>query len=619
MLIKHKLMANTAILAIAMIFMLFLLNFTIGSLEGDLGIERGIGDIKSGVLELRRNEKDFIARDDLKYLDKYNKKMGEITKVIDDLTIAFEKTNQSTNDIDKLRKVLIDYSSRFKIVVEVQQRIGLNPQDGLYGELRTSVHDVEELLGTSNYQLLSNMLQLRRNEKDFMLRLDEKYINRWQKNATDFVQDIKSSELPSSTKTQLVDLLSAYQSSFENLFKARQEIGLNANSGVLGDMRTTVHQVDKIIENLMKKTKQNIEDHILYVDTMSYGVSFGILIVAILVALWVSHSILLGMTQLKETMNMVAKTKDLSLMARSNSDDELGEMASVFNSMIESFRHLIIEVNQSVGSLNDATLSLSENIIIANEGVDSQIQQTDMVATAVTEMVSTVDEIVKNTSEAANKAEMTSTNAEDGKAGVEKTITQIDDLSARLLTSEKVVHELAKDSDTIGSVLDVIRGIADQTNLLALNAAIEAARAGEQGRGFAVVADEVRTLASRTQDSTREIESIINSLQGRTKEIVEHMASCRKQGQESAEQASNAGKMLVEITHDVSTIMEMNTAIATAIQEQSTVASELNHHVVSIRDVAEQSAETSNQNGQMSEKISQQATVLNNEVHQFKV
>jgi len=214
---------------------------------------------------------------------------------------------------------------------------------------------------------------------------------------------------------------------------------------------------------------------------------------------------------------------------------------------------------------------------------------------------------------------MTSTNAEDGKAGVEKTITQIDDLSARLLTSEKVVHELAKDSDTIGSVLDVIRGIADQTNLLALNAAIEAARAGEQGRGFAVVADEVRTLASRTQDSTREIESIINSLQGRTKEIVEHMASCRKQGQESAEQASNAGKMLVEITHDVSTIMEMNTAIATAIQEQSTVASELNHHVVSIRDVAEQSAETSNQNGQMSEKISQQATVLNNEVHQFKV
>jgi len=123
MLIKHKLMANTAILAIAMIFMLLLLNFTIGSLEGDLGIERGIGDIKSGVLELRRNEKDFIARDDLKYLDKFNKKMGGIIKVIDNLTIAFEKSNQGTNDIDRLRKVLIDYSSRFKTVVEVQNAL----------------------------------------------------------------------------------------------------------------------------------------------------------------------------------------------------------------------------------------------------------------------------------------------------------------------------------------------------------------------------------------------------------------------------------------------------------------------------------------------------------------
>jgi len=116
-------MANTAILAIAMIFMLLLLNFTIGSLEGDLGVERGIGDIKSGVLELRRNEKDFIARDDLKYLDKFNKKMGGIIKVIDNLTIAFEKSNQGTNDIDRLRKVLIDYSSRFKTVVEVQNAL----------------------------------------------------------------------------------------------------------------------------------------------------------------------------------------------------------------------------------------------------------------------------------------------------------------------------------------------------------------------------------------------------------------------------------------------------------------------------------------------------------------
>jgi methyl-accepting chemotaxis protein len=242
-----------------------------------------------------------------------------------------------------------------------------------------------------------------------------------------------------------------------------------------------------------------------------------------------------------------------------------------------------------------------------------------MVATAVTEMVATIEEISTNTHEAANKAEATNKNALEGKLGVESTINQIQLLSDSLSASERVVEELAKDSETIGSVIDVIRSIAEQTNLLALNAAIEAARAGEQGRGFAVVADEVRTLASRTQDSTQEIENIINSLQERTKNIVNLMSNCKEQGNESAQQANSAGNKLEEITQDISLIMEMNTTIAAAIEEQSSVALEVNKHVVLIRDVAEQAGKSALQNEAMSEELAQQAQVLHSEVNRFVV
>jgi methyl-accepting chemotaxis protein len=619
MLIKHKLIINAGILALSMALMLALLTYASNALQHDISVATNIGNIESSVLQLRRNEKDFLARKDLKYLAKFDKNMKGLQQQVSFLDQDLKNSGLELNEFTTLQSILAKYDQHFKSLVTMQQRIGLNAKDGLYGELRGAVHDVEELIGNDNYQLRSEMLQLRRNEKDFMLRLDDKYVDRLKNNTAKLISNVNNSDFSSDKKAQIVEFLSKYEASFSNLVAAQKKLGYHAKMGILAEMRATVHKVDSLLEKLVLKTKEVVEEDASFVYTMAYSLFFVVLVVGMFFAWAISKNILSRITYLQKVMEHIAKTNDLTTKVDVSGKDELASMADVFNQMLISFRNLIVEVNSSVGTLNKATGSLSENIHNANEGVETQMQQTDLVATAVTEMVATVDEIANNTREAAQKAETTNNNADKGKQGVDQTIGQIANLSGKLLDSENVVKELEKESITIASVLDVIRGIAEQTNLLALNAAIEAARAGEQGRGFAVVADEVRTLASRTQDSTQEIETIIGQLQKRTQEIVKLMATCRDQGEESSKQANSAGMMLEEIAQDVSLIMDMNSTIATAIQEQTTVASEVNEHVVMIRDVTEQSGESAKQNGHMSEEISQQAQVLHNEVSRFTV
>jgi len=619
MLIKHKLIANTAILITAMLIMLGLLSYSVTSLDGDVEIARVIGQVESKILQLRRNEKDFLARKDVKYVDKFDKNISSLKSDVKNLENSLGRIGLEITEIAGLQNVINQYQKHFNALVNEQKNIGLNPKDGLYGKLRSAVHSVEEQIGKQNYQLLSDMLQLRRNEKDFMLRQDTKYVDRLNNNVDGFALDVGQSDLSESAKNQIIESITVYQNAFLALVDSQKVLGLTPKDGLLGQMRATIHQVDDILAKVLTKSKAAVSDHTKFINMLAYSLFFIVLVIAVAFAVVVSRSILSRTTSMRDGMLNIAKTNDLTITLDVSGKDELAEMADVFNRMITSFRNLIVEVNQSVTTLNDATQSLSENIHTTNVGVDEQIQETDMVATAVTEMVATVDEIASNTREAVSKAESTNQNADNGKKGVESTIAQIQQLSKQLLDSETVVQQLEKDGETIGSVLDVIRGIAEQTNLLALNAAIEAARAGEQGRGFAVVADEVRTLASRTQDSTQEIEGIINSLQGRTAEIVKHMANCRTQGEESSSQADSAGHMLEEITQDISLIMEMNTAIATAIKEQSTVASEINEHVVSIKDVAEQSGRSARQNSEMSEELSAQANILHQEVSKFTV
>jgi len=595
------------------------MKFSSTALHQETQVIKDIGEIKFDVAELRRHEKDFDTRKDLKYIDKFKTVEKRIHNDINHLIVDLAGLNLQLDEPNKLASIITEYQGHFNNIVNAQKKIGLNKDLGIYGSLRKATHEAEALLGKQDLAMQNQLLQLRRSEKDFLLRLEEKYIEIFNQNLQLLQHSIISSELTDGSKNTIKGLLTQYGNSFTELTELQKKIGLHYTKGEQFAMRDTVHQIDGVLASLLSKVDEKISAYSSFLDLLTNSLFLLALVSGVGLSIYISKGINSSINNMKNTMHIIANDKDLSMNMDTSGKDELAIMAKEINSMLKSFSSLIAQVNSSVVNVEQSTDSLSDNVNKTNQGITAQMQETDMVATAVTEMVATIEEIARTTTETAAKAELANQNSVKGQAGVSQTIVSIETLTDKLKESENVITALAVDSETIGSVLDVIRGIAEQTNLLALNAAIEAARAGEQGRGFAVVADEVRNLASRTQDSTKEIETIISSLQSRTHDIVGLMKECREQGNESAKQAGLAGDMLTKIGSDIVTISDMTTSIAAAIQQQSTVAAEVNTHVVAIRDVTEVTAVASDENAQMSDDLAKQAAALKMEVATFKV
>ncbi|MES9925363.1 MAG: methyl-accepting chemotaxis protein [Candidatus Thiodiazotropha endolucinida] len=310
---------------------------------------------------------------------------------------------------------------------------------------------------------------------------------------------------------------------------------------------------------------------------------------------------------------------DLGARVEYSNKDELGRIASAFNKMADKFHDTINEVKDSVSQLASAAEETSTVTTQTTQGISQQLTETSQVATAMNEMSATVQEVARNAVDAAEAAREADNTFHQGKQVIDKVIDAIGELAKEVEQAAGVIQQLESESMNIGSVLDVIKSIAEQTNLLALNAAIEAARAGEQGRGFAVVADEVRTLAGRTQESTQEIEEMISKLQSGANNAVKVMAEGKEMTQVGVEQAAAAGEALQTINTAVEQISNMNTQIASAAEEQSSVTEEINRSIVSINEVAEQSAAGAQQTSQASDDLAKLAEQLKGLVGRFKV
>jgi len=374
--------------------------------------------------------------------------------------------------------------------------------------------------------------------------------------------------------------------------------------------------VDAVIASMEQTSDEALE------ATLSTIFLFCIVISAIvaLFAVVVNRSIMQPLKKFDESISAFATGEaDLTARMETFNAPEFARLSESFNAFVASLQSIIRSVSEVGQQVVDETNSMSNRAAQVDELATGQREETEQVATAMTELTTTASEISNNASQAAQSAKEADDNAKDAQDIVNSAAKSVEALANEVSQASSVISHLEGNVKNIAVSLGVIQDIAEQTNLLALNAAIEAARAGEQGRGFAVVADEVRKLASRTQESTGEIHQMIEQLKSASDAAVKAMDSSQTLSHSTVEEANSATQALVKIQESIGTIMDMNALIATATEEQSIVGQEISQRVVVISDQSYQSADLANENRSGSQELNQRATQLYELVDRFTV
>ena len=548
-------------------------------------------------IDLKNARSKIAGADDLKLLDAQIQAAADYRRAFDDMTKAIQVRETSRVNLGATADAAVDEVNKIEeALIQHDNILQFNSAVGVSKLIQQARFQVRGYTFSGNPDF----------EKNANAAIDEAIIG-----VNTLAGDVSSQYIPQLQKANLA--LKGYRAAVGQ-YRDAQQVSRQALEKMTNLGQQLLDISDKLTasQNAKRDADSSQAQSMLGLATV-LALFFGIL------AAWaITRQITLPLKQTLLAVDRVASgdlTHNLNIERR----DELGQLQGGIQRMTLSLRALIGGISDSVTQIASAAEELSAVTEQTSAGVNSQKVETDQVATAMHQMTATVQEVARNAEEASEAALAADQQAREGDKVVNEAIAQIERLASEVGHSTTAMGELKRESDKIGSVLDVIKSVAQQTNLLALNAAIEAARAGEAGRGFAVVADEVRSLAQRTQKSTEEIEDLIAGLQSGTQRVATIMDNSRELTVSSVELTRRAGGSLESITRTVSAIQAMNQQIAAAAEQQSATAEEINRSVLNVRDVSEQTSAASEETAASSVELARLGTHLQGLVGRFRV